>query len=188
MSLLVIVSGPPGVGKSTLAKSLCERYSLVLLQKDGLKEAMFDTLGYSDREWSKKLGIASYRLMSLMLESILAAKGNVLIESNFKPQLDNPFFKEIQSRHSFDSIQVHCHADPEIVIARFRERVDAGARHPGHADQNNFEEHEKAIRNWDATPLDLDGEVLKADMNDFAAFDPSPIHQAIEKYLVSTPT
>ena len=59
-----IVTGPPGAGKSTLAEYLARELCLPLISKDGIKEILFDTLGWHDREWSKKLGHASFELSS----------------------------------------------------------------------------------------------------------------------------
>ncbi|MBE8523062.1 AAA family ATPase [Amycolatopsis sp. H6(2020)] len=50
---VIVVSGPPAVGKSTLARELATRLTLPLLSRDAIKEALFDTLGYGDRLQSK---------------------------------------------------------------------------------------------------------------------------------------
>src|SRR6185369_3304324 len=95
---LVIVGGPPGAGKTTLAKHIAEKYRLLLLHRDGLKENLFDALGWSDREWSKKLGVASYRLLYHVMEAAMTAGYSCVIESNFSVKFDLPQLTSLQQR------------------------------------------------------------------------------------------
>ena len=84
--LIVIINGPPGAGKSTLALRLADEFRLPLLMRDQIKEVLFDTLGWKDREWSMKLGGASYELLFHRLEGQLKARKAAIIESPFLPK------------------------------------------------------------------------------------------------------
>ncbi len=55
---LIIILGPPGTGKTTLGKRIAKDLNLPFVHKDGIKELLFDKLGWSDRVWSRKVGIA----------------------------------------------------------------------------------------------------------------------------------
>ncbi len=79
--LLLIILGAPGVGKTTLARRLAELLGLPLLVRDDVKEILFDTLGWSDREWSRKLGYASWLIMRYMTGQFLGAGQSVIVES-----------------------------------------------------------------------------------------------------------
>ncbi len=63
MNFQIIISGPPGAGKTTIGKLLSKELSLPFFYKDEIKESLFDTLGWSDAEWSKKLGVASMKIL-----------------------------------------------------------------------------------------------------------------------------
>ena len=68
---LIIISGPPATGKTTLGRLIAKKFRLPFLSKDDIKHILFDSLGWSDREWSKKLGGASFELTSYFMEILL---------------------------------------------------------------------------------------------------------------------
>ena len=72
-AVLVLISGPPGAGKTTLGAKIAQELGIPFLNKDGIKELLFDTLGWKDRAWSRQLGIASSALLFHMIERQLVA-------------------------------------------------------------------------------------------------------------------
>src|SRR5687768_2133644 len=90
----VIVTGLPCTGKTTLARRLSADLKLPLICKDDIKETLFDTLGWRDREWSRKLGAATMRLLYMWVEEELAAGRSFIVECNFKVEYDTPIFLE----------------------------------------------------------------------------------------------
>ena len=80
---LVLVSGPPGAGKSTLAGPLAAELGFALLAKDRIKETLGETLGDGDGElaWSQRLGAASMEL----LWALAADAPSAVLEANFWP-------------------------------------------------------------------------------------------------------
>jgi predicted kinase len=120
--ILILVSGAPATGKTTVANSLSARLHVPVIGKDAIKESLFETMGYSDREWSKKLGFASIVLMFELVEGQLAAGNSVIAETNFYPDMDRPRVEALRATADFTTIEVHCTADPDVALARYRGR------------------------------------------------------------------
>lgn len=131
--LLVIVSGPPAAGKTTIARALGPRLGLPVLCRDEIKESLFDNLGWSDRAWSQKLGGAAFELVWLLLDRLLVAGVSVVVEANFWPH-NRENFARLSAHASFIPFEVYCWADAETLTRRFTARVRSGARHAGHGD------------------------------------------------------
>lgn len=130
--LLVIVSGPPGAGKTTLARRLGPVLGTPVIAKDDIKESLFASLGWSDRAWSRKLGSATWGLLFLLVDRFMEAGTSVLLESNFDRGLHAEHLSELARRHGAVLAEVHCTADVETLSRRYRERETSGERHPGH--------------------------------------------------------
>ncbi len=62
---LLLVTGPPAAGKTTIAAALAERLDLPLLAKDTLKEALAGPLGVIEQAGSRRLGAAVFELLEL---------------------------------------------------------------------------------------------------------------------------
>src|SRR3989344_3212405 len=112
-NFLVIIGGPPASGKSTIAEKLSEDFSIPLIRKDAIKELMFDNLGWSDREWSRKLGETSYRLMDQITELELKSGQQLILESDFKPEYDNEKFQHWKRDFAIKYFQIFCSAPAE---------------------------------------------------------------------------
>ena len=168
--VVVIVSGPPASGKTTLARQLARELDLPVLHKDGIKETLFDSLGWSDREWSRKLGVTTYRLLYYFLEAQLAAGRPVVVESNFPPEAAESF-RQLQARYPFRPFQVQCRTEGSVLFARFAARGSAPDRHPGHVDLGALEEFKPLLLKGRLEALEIGGELLEIDTTDFLKID-----------------
>lgn len=160
MPTLVIVTGPPAAGKTTLSRRLAADLRLPLLTKDGFKETLFDSLGYGETEWSRRLGAASFDLLFHAAGSVLAGDADCVIEANFDVDRSLPSFLHLQGRHPFHPIQVVCRTRPETFVARYAERHESGRRHPGHHTEMLRDPEQLLQRHG---PLALDGAVFMVD-------------------------
>src|SRR6185295_11094805 len=97
--LLIIISGPPCSGKTMLGGWLAQELKIPLFHRDGFKEVLFDSLGWTDLEWSQRLGGASYSLLYHTAEALLRAECSIIVESNFDPQHDTRRLRDLAARH-----------------------------------------------------------------------------------------
>jgi predicted kinase len=124
---LVLVSGAPGSGKTSLAVPLAAELGFALLGKDRIKEALHDGLGAPgpvELAWSQRLGAAAMEL----LWTLAADAPAVVIEANFRPR--HEYQRKRISALSAHPVEVNCVCLPGLAARRYAER--APTCHPVH--------------------------------------------------------
>lgn len=180
--LLVIVLGLPCTGKTTLGRQIARVLGLPFIHKDGIKELLFDNLGWSDREWSKKLGRASSEMLYYLAETQLAVGRSLVVENNFEPKFATPKLLALKEKFGFEPFQIQCKAKAKILFQRFKFRAESGERHPGHVDHLNYEEFRATLLNG-SSDLDIGGEVVEIDTTDFQTIDYEILLKAIQSAM-----
>ena len=160
---VILITGHPATGKTTLAHSLAQALHLPLLYRDGLKETLADTLGWSTEEWSLKLGAATWELLYHLVETLLRANVSHIVESNFSPVHATPRWQQLCERYGVRMIQLRCEADPALVIERFHARVAQGARHPIHRYTADTAGYLKLLEQGPLDWIDVPGDRITVD-------------------------
>lgn len=168
---LLIVTGHPATGKTTLARALAAELMLPLVGKDMLKEVLFETIGWRDRAWSQQVGALALGLLYQCCGEYLAAGRSLVVESNFRRDLDTPRMCNLRARHPFRPAQLRCVAAGEVMAARYLARIAAGERHPGHCERPDAASVELVRSLGRIEPLALDGLLLTVDTSEPAAVD-----------------
>lgn len=165
---LIVISGLPATGKTTLGKEIARRLSIPFFSKDTIKERLFDERGFSDRAWSKKLGMEAYEELYRTVEHTLNNETDCVIESNFKPGISETDLRALLQRTGAECRQIFCHAPGHILMDRFERRAHSGERHPGHVDAKNLEEFRTYLTKTEQQSLDLIGHCIHVDTTDLS--------------------
>lgn len=182
---LIIVTGHPATGKTTLSQALAASLRLPLLSKDAFKELMFDGLGWSDREWSRQVGATAIAMLYHTAATILASGQSVIMESNFRVDLDTPRMQRLQTIAPFRPVQIRCVANGNVLAERIIRRVALGQRHHGHCDDMSPADLEVVRTRGDIVPLPIGGSLLTVDTTDPAQVNLNAIIQWVASQLES---
>lgn len=153
----VVVSGLPGVGKTTLARALAAELGVALLSKDILKESLADTLGFGDQAWSQRLGGAGFELLWVLIPDV----PHFVVETAWGDR----GARRLRSLVGSDVLEVFCRCDPLVRLERNRRRVDDG-RHPIHReviDPSSLVRDQAAFLAQPTEPVGLGGPLLELD-------------------------
>ncbi len=179
---LIVITGFPGTGKSTLAAHLATKLNSVALSKDTIKEKVFDTLGTKDQAWSRQVSGTAHRIMDYIIEGELSAGRSLILESNFKPDVDSERFARFQSTYNCQLIQVLCWAQGDILFERFMERQRT-TRHAGHVIEIREEQLREDFAPGKCEPLHIDAPLLEFDTTDLEHLDEESLVRDILSYL-----
>ena len=171
--VLILISGAPATGKTVLARRLAKALPVPVIQRDAIKETLFDNLGIGDREWSKKLGAASFALFYLTVETILSAGRSVIAEAAFHRPYSVRWLAGVRDRFDIEVLELHCHAGSQTLFHRYMRRSRTTERHAGHDAGMSVEAQAREWRRQYPVygPLTDGAELFKIDTTDFAAVD-----------------
>lgn len=134
---LIILAGMPATGKSTVAAALSAHFGYPILEKDNIKEALFDTLGFDNYARKRQLDHAANAVLLRVLERMLRTGTPVIVDNNFDTQSAEAL------RHLMEQYQPRCltvflSGQPEALYLRYVERDAQHRRHLGHILQEHY--------------------------------------------------
>jgi predicted kinase len=171
---LVIISGLPGVGKTTLGKKIADKFGFVFVSMDALKEVMWDTMGHEfEFEFTDKVGKTAFELLFHFIELSLSKCVSLVIEAHFHPELNNERFNKLKEKYGTSLIQIYCDCETEALRKRFNERMDKDTYHKGHKHVISLYGKEKVLNSLGTKNkrLDIDGMTYDLDTTKLGEID-----------------
>ena len=163
---VIIIAGMPASGKSTVAKKLGTDFGYPILEKDDLKEAFFDTVGFECYAEKRRLDLAAAAVLLRAADAMLKAGTSLIIVNNFRTDMEEAVQNMLDSNQCI-CVTVFFTGNADIFYKRYVERDLAHARHLGHIVQDHYPPHPGDCTDYAMTREEFAEKFEKLGMADF---------------------
>ena len=112
------------------------QYCLPCINKDDIKEILFDNVIVTGSDRNRQYGLSSVKLQMFCIEKLLQTKRPFIVEGNFDNEYSTPYFSHLLEKYNYKALQIICQTDFLELCKRCRDRDLSPDRHPGHKEAN----------------------------------------------------
>lgn len=180
---LIIITGPPCTGKTTLGRWLANELGFPLFYKDQFKEILFDHLESPNLETKRAFGRASFVCLQEIISVLLSSGIHHIIEANYTGPNACVYFTDLETSSNVKLCEIHLHCDGEVLIERFLERSRSGEIHPGHQGDKYFKSLEALLLHSEPEFLAPNSKKLLYDTTNFESLSYTRILREIKTWI-----
>ena len=163
---VIVLTGMPATGKSTICKALAQEFGFPVVEKDGIKEELFDTVGFTCYAQKRALDHAANAVVIHMVEQILKVGGSVIVDNNFD-DISGKRFTALLEQYAPKCACVFLHGELDVLHERYTVRDNAHARHLGHVLQDHYPPREGDSLYYTMTREEFYEKFMKRGMDSF---------------------
>jgi predicted kinase len=149
---LVVVSGPAGSGKTTLAHGLAAALRCPAICRDEIKEGMAHAAGTYEPEFGDDHAVRTLMVFFDVLHLLLERGVSVVAEAAFQDHVWTPRLAPLTALGELRIVQ--CHVDPGIAKQRIVERAPSRSAHPDAALLASLEQGDDYFTNFNRVAID----------------------------------
>lgn len=133
----IIIAGMPASGKTTVSKRLSEAFGFPILEKDAIKEELFDVIGFQEYSQKRLMDVAATAVLLRCADSLLSSGSSLIMVNNFRDIVQQQV-QDMLNRCGSKCVTVFFSGDADVFYKRYVERDLRHERHLGHVLQDRY--------------------------------------------------
>ena len=134
---LIVITGLPASGKSRLSRAVRKEFGFPVLEKDRIKEELFDAVGFANYEEKRALDHQANDILLKQAEALLSEGKSVIIDNNFD-SIAAGKLNALCEKYRPALAVVELYGDVQLFYERYVRRDSLAKRHIGHALQDHY--------------------------------------------------
>lgn len=163
---IIIIAGMPASGKSTVAAKISKAFGYPILEKDAIKEELFDTIGFTNYSEKRRHDVAATAVLLRCTDALLQGGSSFICVNNFRPEVQTRL-QEIIHKHHCRCVTVFFGGDADMFYQRYVERDQKHLRHLGHVLQDYYPPREGDSLDYTMTRQEFAEKFEQLGMADF---------------------